>query len=343
VWAVLRLSHKKSWYDRIDERKIHTGTVPRLGGVGFSLAFIITALALAVNSTESYFGLRFIPVLIGMFCMVVCGVLDDFHALAPRQKLIVQIFAGILVIIPDYTFHHLFIFKDNFGGFVWLRFPLSFLWIVGLTNAVNFIDGVDGLAGGVSALITLSYAVIFASLADTGLVTLLCLCLAAAIGGFLFFNLPFPMAKIFMGDGGAYFLGFTLAVLPILTRLDFPILYSAALVIIPVLDMVSAIWRRIRDGRRIDSPDKLHIHHKLINLGLNAWSIDGLLYGLQIVVSLLVYFAIKSRGNPVLSLILLGLAYLIAACFFIIIHYLNRSKLLRSRNQTGKSVREAVS
>ncbi|MDR1095842.1 MAG: undecaprenyl/decaprenyl-phosphate alpha-N-acetylglucosaminyl 1-phosphate transferase, partial [Spirochaetaceae bacterium] len=184
VWIMLCLSHKKSWYDRIDERKIHTGTVPRLGGVGFSLAFIVTALVLALNSTETYFGLRFIPVLIGMFLMVVCGVLDDFRALAPRQKLLVQVFAGILVIIPDYTFHHLFVFNDSFNVFAWLRFPLTFLWVVGLTNAVNFIDGVDGLAGGVSALIALSYAVIFASFADTGavpgLVTLLCLCLAAS-------------------------------------------------------------------------------------------------------------------------------------------------------------------
>jgi UDP-GlcNAc:undecaprenyl-phosphate GlcNAc-1-phosphate transferase len=283
-----------------------------------------------------------------MFLMAVCGVLDDFHALAPRHKLLVQFVAGLLVIVPDYTFHHLFIFSDNFGGLTWLRFPLSFLWVVGLTNAVNFIDGVDGLAGGVSMFTALIYAVIFASFADTGLVTKLCLCLAAVIAGILFFNLPFPKAKIFMGDGGAYFLGFTLALLPILSRggtgLDFPIPYAAALTIIPILDTVSAVWRRIRDGRRIDSPDKLHIHHKLMNLGLGAWGIDGLLYGLQIALGVLVFFAIKFRDRLTISLIFLGLAYFIASGFFIAIHYLNRSKRLRSRrNETEESVQETAS
>jgi UDP-GlcNAc:undecaprenyl-phosphate GlcNAc-1-phosphate transferase len=327
VWQVLRLSHKKSWYDKIDERKIHTGDVPRLGGVGVSLAFIAASLVL-----ELYFGIRFIPVLIGMFLLVVFGVLDDFHSLAPRQKLFIQFIAGLLVIIPNYTFHHLFFFEDNFRVFTWLKFPLSFLWVVGLTNALNFIDGVDGLAGGVSAIIALTYGVIFLPFADSTLVAWFCFCLAAAIGGFLVFNLPLPRAKIFMGDGGSQFLGYTLAVLPLLNRgdiqLDLPVPYAAALVIIPILDMVSAVWRRLRDGRRIDSPDKAHVHHKLMSLGLKARGVDGVLYGLQIVLGILVFIAVKFRGNLSLSLTLLGLAYFISIGFFITVHYLNRAKNL---------------
>jgi UDP-GlcNAc:undecaprenyl-phosphate GlcNAc-1-phosphate transferase len=348
VWQVLTLSHRKSWYDKIDERKIHTGDVPRLGGIGFSLAFIVTSLASAFIARETHLEMRVIAVLIGLILLVTFGVQDDFHTLAPRQKLLVQFIAGILVIIPDYTFHHLFIFGDKFMAFTWLRFPLSFLWIVGLTNAINFIDGVDGLAGGISAIIALTYAVIFVSFAGISLSVVFCLCLVAAIGGFLVFNMPFPQAKIFMGDGGSQFLGFTLAVLPLLdqgnNRLEFPIPYAAALVIIPILDTISAIWRRLRDGRRIDSPDKSHIHHKLMILGFNAWGVDKVLYGLQIVLGILVFLAINFRRHLPTSLIFLGLAYFISIGFFAAIHYINRAKYLRApHDEAGESAIDTAS
>jgi UDP-GlcNAc:undecaprenyl-phosphate GlcNAc-1-phosphate transferase len=327
VSLVLRLSHIKSWYDRIDERKIHTGDVPRLGGVGFALAFIVSAAVIIVIAKESYFGLRFVPVLVAMFLIMVIGVRDDFRPLTPRNKLYVQILSALCVVIPDYTFHRLFFFDIGpMGDLGWIRFPLSVFWIVGLTNAVNFIDGVDGLAGGVSALIALTYAVIFTSFANTGTTTLLCVCLVAVIAGFLIFNMPFPKARIFMGDGGAYFLGFILAVLPLIdrgnSRSDLPLPYAAALLLIPIFDTVAAVWRRLRDGRRIDSPDRSHIHHKLKNLGLTDQGVDGLLYSLQIVLGVLVFLSVKFHG--VQSLIFLGSAYLIGIVFFAAIHYLNR-------------------
>jgi UDP-GlcNAc:undecaprenyl-phosphate GlcNAc-1-phosphate transferase len=344
---ITRLSHRKEWYDTIDERKIHTGDVPRLGGIGFSLVFIVTCLVLAIAGEKNYFGFRFIPVSIGMFLTVAFGVIDDFRILSSRTKLLIQLIAGLLVILPGYTFHHLFFFGDNFWIFAWLRIPLSFLWIVGLTNAINFIDGVDGLAGGISAIIAMTYAVIFASFGDTALVTLFCVCLAAAIGGFLFFNLPFPKAKIFMGDGGSQFLGFTLALLPLLdqgnTRANLPLSYVGALLLIPIMDMVAAIWRRLREGRPIDSPDKAHVHHKLMFLGLSAWGIIRILYSLQIVLGILIFFAVKFHGRSKASLIFLGLAYLIAIAFFTAIHYLNRRKTRGARNGSGESVSENAS
>jgi UDP-GlcNAc:undecaprenyl-phosphate GlcNAc-1-phosphate transferase len=198
---------------------------------------------------------------------------------------------------------------------------------------VNLIDGVDGLAGGIAVLVSLAYALIFASSPITGSITLLCICLAAAIGGFLVFNMPLPKAKIFMGDGGSQFLGFILALLPLIDRGDsqqiIPLPYAAALLIIPIFDTISAIWRRTRDGRRIDSPDKLHIHHKLMNLGLDARKVDGVLYGLQIILGILVFISIKLSG--VLSLIVLGGTYLLGTTFFIVIHYTNRAVLLQKK------------
>jgi UDP-GlcNAc:undecaprenyl-phosphate GlcNAc-1-phosphate transferase len=326
VGVVLNLSHIKSWYDKIDERKIHTGDVPRLGGVGFSLAFILIAMVINFIATESYYGFWFLPVIGGMLLTLIFGIFDDFRSLAPRKKLLVQIIAALLVVIPDYTFRRLFFFDIGpVGDLNWLRYPLTILWLVGMTNAVNFIDGVDGLAGGVSLLAAATYALIFASVTDTGSATLFCVCLAAVIGGFLIFNLPIPNAKIFMGDGGSQFLGLMLAVLPLLDKgnaeSDLPLPYAAALLMIPIFDTTAAVWRRIRDHRRIDSPDRAHVHHKLMNLGLKARGVDAVLYGLQIILGVLVFISVKTPG--ILSLVVLGIAYAIGISFFSVVHFLN--------------------
>jgi UDP-GlcNAc:undecaprenyl-phosphate GlcNAc-1-phosphate transferase len=332
VALILQVSHKKSWYDKIDDRKIHTGFVPRLGGAGFAPAFILIAALVTLFSRESNFGPRFLPVLLAMLLILAVGIIDDFRSLMPRHKLLIQIVAALLVVIPGYTFRRFFFFDIGwFGELNWIRYPLSLLWIVGLTNALNFIDGVDGLAGGVSALIALGYGIIFSFFADMGSAVTLCICLASVVAGFLVFNLPLPKAKIFMGDGGAYFLGFMLALMPLIEQGDatscIPLPYAAALALIPILDTVAAIWRRLRDGRRIDSPDRLHLHHKLLNLGLRSWGVNGLLYGLQILLIILVILSIKIPGPG--SLFILGGGYVIAAGFFSAVHFMNRAALRR--------------
>jgi UDP-GlcNAc:undecaprenyl-phosphate GlcNAc-1-phosphate transferase len=337
VALILRLSHKKSWYDHIDERKIHTGDIPRLGGIGFAAAFIVIVFIINFSAAEANFGLRFLPSLIGIIVLSISGVYDDFRPQSPRVKLLIQIAAALCVIIPGYTFHRLF-YPDlgNFPSFDWIRYPLTLLWIVGMINAMNFIDGVDGLAGGIAVLEALTFALIFSSFKDTGSTVLICVCLAAAVAGFLVFNAPFPRAKIFMGDGGSQFLGFAMALLPLIEKGDnpanLPVFYVAALFAIPVLDIIAAVWRRVRDGRRIDSPDKSHIHHKLMNLGCSSLGVDCLLWALQIVLSSLVFIAIKAEGW--LSLFILIIAYLVAVTFFSVIHFMNR-KVYKQLKLTG--------
>lgn len=332
VSLILRLSHKHAWYDHIDERKIHTGSIPRLGGLGFASAFILTSLFIVFIHKDS---LRLLPIIAGMGLVLGAGIADDFKPLAPRPKLAIQIAAALCVIIPGYTFRRFLFMAPEVFFPVWIQYPLTLLWIVGLTNAVNFIDGVDGLAGGVAFLSALFFARVFTVLTG-GPVVFLSLSLAAAVAGFLVFNAPIPGAKIFMGDGGSLFLGFTLAVLPLAGNggqypAALPLLYSAALLLVPILDIVSAVWRRIRDGRRIDSPDQGHIHHKLLNLGFTAVTIDLTIWGLQIAVGLLVYLSVSLRGF--LSLALLGAAYALAGAFFITVHFLNRQAIKR---QMGK-------
>jgi UDP-GlcNAc:undecaprenyl-phosphate GlcNAc-1-phosphate transferase len=332
VALVLRISHKKSWYDKIDERKIHTGPVPRLGGIGFALSFVISASLLIFVGSGLQVGLGFIPVLIAMVLTLTYGTIDDFRPLAPRYKLLLQIVCAFCIVLPGYTFSRFFYFDAAFpGGMKWVWTCISLFWLTGLPNALNFIDGNDGLAGGVSVLIALSYALIFASLNAGGAAIILCVCLALSVGGFLVFNMPFPRAKIFMGDGGSQFLGFVLALLPLVRGEqaggELPLFYAAALLLIPIFDTVAAVWRRLRDGRRIDSPDRSHIHHKLMNLGLSSRGVDGVLYGLQIVISVLVVLSIRLRGIP--SLLVLFGAYLIGILFFTAIHYVNRRKMDR--------------
>jgi UDP-GlcNAc:undecaprenyl-phosphate GlcNAc-1-phosphate transferase len=345
VAQVLALSHKKSWYDRIDDRKVHTGDIPRLGGVGFAAAFMCACFAITFvipRLPAQFFPgatirLSFLFPLAAMALIFAAGVFDDFKPLAPRYKLLIQIVAASLVVAPGHTFHSI-LFSDLgiLGELNWLRYPLTAVWIVGLTNAVNLIDGVDGLAGGVSALAAVFFAVIFSISSGNSAMALVCLCLAAALAGFLVFNMPFPKAKIFMGDGGAQFLGFVLALLPLIDLgeepMRFPLLYAAALLAIPIFDTFAAIWRRIRDRRRIDDPDKLHIHHKLLNLGFNAQGVDAALYALQITLGVLVCQSLRSEG--VRSLIFLGAAYVAAAGFFTAIHFVNLHVV---RKRTGAS------
>jgi UDP-GlcNAc:undecaprenyl-phosphate GlcNAc-1-phosphate transferase len=243
--------------------------------------------------------------------------------------------AGVLVILPDFTFRRLFFFDIGpLGELNWLRYPLSLLWMVGLSNAVNFIDGVDGLAGGISTLAALSYALIFGSFFNNGSTVLLCLCLAAVLGGFLVFNLPLPGARIFMGDGGSQFLGFMLAFLPLIDTNSLPLPYAAVLLSIPIFDTFAAIWRRLRDHKRIDSPDRLHVHHKLMNLGLGTRGVDGVLYTLQIVLGILVFLSVQQAEKP-LSLIFLGAAYAVSVGFFTAIHFMNRRLTVPGDKKNG--------
>jgi UDP-GlcNAc:undecaprenyl-phosphate GlcNAc-1-phosphate transferase len=347
VAQVLALSHKRSWYDSIDDRKIHSGDIPRLGGIGFASAFTCACFAItfviprlpAQFVPDSTIRLSFLFPLAAMILIFASGVFDDFKPMAPRYKLLIQIIAASLVVVPGYTFHS--IIFTNLGMLSelnWLRYPLTMVWIVGLTNAVNLIDGVDGLAGGVSALAAVFFALTFSLIAGSSVMILICLCLSAALAGFLVFNMPFPRAKIFMGDGGSQFLGFVLALLPLINfgkePIRFPLLYAAALLAIPIFDTFSAIWRRIRDRRRIDDPDKLHIHHKLMNLGFNARGVVGTLYALQITLGVLVCQSL--RFSDIRSVIFLGAAYVTAVGFFIAIHFVNLH-VVRKREEVSRS------
>lgn len=341
VLAVLKLSHRKGWYDHLDERKIHTGNVPRLGGIGFAFAFFVIMAGISVFYTRSGVNvLRFIPCVAAMLFMLVSGVFDDFRPMSPRFKILLQFAAALCVIISGFNFDRLVYIGDGiFTDLGFWTFPITFLWVVGLTNAVNLIDGVDGLAGGLSALIVFFLGLIFFSFTtDIPKSVILCVSLFGTLIGFLILNAPIPRAKIFMGDGGSQFLGFTLALLPVMKESNnpdtLPVFYAAALFAIPIFDTTASVWRRIRDGKKIYNPDKSHLHHKLMNLGLGARGVISIIFILQIIIGILTFTAVRLQG--IISLFVLGSVYLIVLIFFIAIHYMNRKANIKKKTQQAQ-------
>jgi UDP-GlcNAc:undecaprenyl-phosphate/decaprenyl-phosphate GlcNAc-1-phosphate transferase len=139
-----------------------------------------------------------------------------------------------------------------------------------------------------------------------------------------------------MGDCGSQFLGFTLALIPLMKETDsptsLPLFYAAALFLIPILDTTAAVWRRIRDGKNIYDPDKSHLHHKLMNMGLDAKKTDALVFSVQIIIGIFTFIAIRKEEEGIISLVILSAVYLFALAFFTAIHFLNRAFAKKNSN-----------
>jgi len=265
-----------------------------------------------------------------MVLILVFGIWDDLKPLRARYKFGIQVLAAILVSVAGYRFTRITFGTNEFSLVLgWFSWPLTILWIVGIINAINLIDGVDGLSGGISIIILLSYSLVYSYYGNIHAAAL-SLLLVAAILGFLVFNFPAPQAKIFMGDTGSQFLGFFIALIPLMetpslgySRVALP--YAAGLTLFPIFDTFAAIWRRTRDSKKIYEPDREHTHHKLLALGLSSLQIDLVLYSVQLVSGALITLALtvlKAWRIP-----LLIAAYLVVAAFFTILHFAYRNRV----------------
>lgn len=296
---VIRVADRFKWYDRLNARKIHTGNVSRLGGIGFFAAFFLALLIITLClPSQAGFRLRFLIPAVGMLMVFGIGIIDDFYELKASLKAGVQFLAIVLVVGSGFMFNDLRIPAFGWTVKLWfVSYPLTVIWIIGIINAINLIDGMDGLAGSISMLIAVSYGIIM-FISGSVMVGVVAFALAGSLLGFLAFNRP--KAKIFMGDGGAYFLGYMLAVMPIMDQwlgLRLPsleelspkgstsLLHAITLLLIPILDTLTSMIRRIRNGQRISEPDRHHMHHKLLAKGYSPWRILLILGGLQAVLS----------------------------------------------------------
>jgi UDP-GlcNAc:undecaprenyl-phosphate/decaprenyl-phosphate GlcNAc-1-phosphate transferase len=259
---VKKLAFKIGATDRPNHRKVHQKIMPRLGGLAIYLSFIIGMLVIRPGGQYAT------PIIIGSIIIVVTGILDDIMELSAKVKFIAQIAAAGLVVIWGGV--HVQFINLPFGGqveFGYLSIPLTIIWIVGITNAINLIDGLDGLAAGVSsiALITISGMAI---IMGDGYVTAVASIVLASTLGFLLYN--FHPAKIFMGDTGALFLGYMISVLSLLGFKNVTLISFIVPIIIlgvPISDTFFAIIRRIVNKKPLSAPDKSHLHHCLLRAG----------------------------------------------------------------------------
>jgi UDP-GlcNAc:undecaprenyl-phosphate GlcNAc-1-phosphate transferase len=292
--TIRRMAHRFKWYDLPNKRKIHTGLIPRLGGPGMYLSFLAAALLspllvslVSGGTTSVRYDLRFIPFFLGISLIHAVGLIDDFHNLKAPLKFVLQLLAAIIVTSGGFLIRSLTLPYLGTLSLGLLSYPVTVLWMVAISNAINMIDGTDGLAGGISGFAALSMGII--SLLQGAVITsVLCFALFGAIAGFLVFN--YPPAKIFMGDSGSLFLGFCLASFPLaggISKISAfgTLLVPVTLLTIPILDMITSVIRRLRNKIPIIHPDKEHIHHKLLDMGLNQRQILGVLYGFSIYLS----------------------------------------------------------
>jgi len=277
--------------DRPEQRKVHNGVMPRMGGLAIYISFF-TAVLLTREITLQVAGL-----LAGGSLIVLLGIFDDTRGVSPWVKLAGQAAAACAVIPFGLKVQFLTSpFSNELLTLGVLSIPVTVIWIVAVINAVNLVDGLDGLAGGTSCIAALTLAaVVWIEISLNGGATrgqwdaiALALILAAAILGFLRYN--FYPAKIFLGDSGSMYLGFSVAVLAVMglakSATFISVIIPVVILGIPFLDTTLAIVRRYYGHRPIFQADKGHLHHRLIELGLSHRRAVLCLYGVNIVLAL---------------------------------------------------------
>ena len=300
-----------------DNRRMHKRPIPRLGGLAIFLGFILSVL-IFLPLDEPLRGM-----LLGAVIIVLLGIFDDIYALPAKPKFLIQIAAALIAVLMGNQITILSnpnIFSDNpIWVLGWLSIPVSVIWIVAITNAVNLIDGLDGLACGVSTISALTMLVIALCVSDPT-VAILMAALSGACIGFLPYNLN--PAKIFMGDTGATFLGFIMATASIAGLFKFYNIISFAVPFLmlglPIFDTAFAILRRVARGQSPMSPDRGHIHHRLIDMGFSQKQAVATLYIVSAILGLsAVVLTTSGTAKAMLFLMALCVAGMVAAWLFV--------------------------
>lgn len=337
-----------------DERRIHKVAVPRLGGVGIYMSFILTLSALAAITGRFPQDARIVEGGLGIFVggtiVFVLGLIDDLESLPAKAKLVIQIVAasaayslGVRIrAIPipttfnggvpiDLGFLHLAGGEPIQLGV--LSLPITILWLVGVANAVNLIDGMDGLAAGVSLISALTiWSVALAEGIDKPYAGLMAAVLAGALLGFLRWN--FNPARIFLGDSGAYLVGFVLAAISITgvikgaaaATIVVPTVFLVLLILFfPLLDTSWAIVRRAARGKSVFEPDRQHIHHRLLDTGLSQKKAAYVIYSVSAMLGFVAaHFVEQDMYFLQIGATVLGMAFFFA---FVLNGHRNRRKM----------------
>lgn len=298
-----------------DARRVHKKPIPRMGGLAIFVGFLLSVLLFA-EIDKSLRG-----ILIGCLIIAATGAIDDIKPLKWWVKLLCQLVAAAVAIAHGVVINILFnpnILSDNTNLFLGsLSIPITLLWIVGITNAVNLIDGLDGLACGVSCISSITMLAVALILSE-GNVAIVLAALVGACIGFLPHNAN--PAKIFMGDTGALLLGFALSTISVTAMFKF---YAIITFVVPMLalalplfDTLFAIIRRLLKGQSPMTPDRGHLHHRLIDMGLSQKQAVAILYCLSAVLGLTAV-VINTHGPLRVVLLIAELILAVAIGFFV--------------------------
>lgn len=316
---IIRQAKLRGLYDSTGGRKIHTGKIPRLGGIAIFMGWgiglgIALAVAAFLNPRAVSFHFRFLAVIGAGLVFHVVGLVDDLRTLRAYTKFALQCLVAFLVTMAGFKFDTVNLPFVNvsirLGVFA---IPLSVVWIVGVANAFNLIDGVDGLAGGVALIAAGTWAL--DSFKNNGfLASFMALSLVGATLGFLLYNVP--PASVFMGDSGSLFLGFMIATMPLLGyaepgmtgRASANLLSAIAVCIVPIVDTLAAMIRRWKRGVPVFSPDRMHVHHILLDLGMSKRGILAIFYSSTAAMGGIVLISEYLRTTAGIMLKLIGIA-----------------------------------
>ncbi|SCY87577.1 MraY family glycosyltransferase [Alkaliphilus peptidifermentans] len=293
-----------------DNRRVHTKPIPRMGGLAIYVAFALTALImLPINRS-------FIGILIGATLITIIGIIDDVKQISAKYKLLVQIIAAVIVVYSGVSIKYISVpFLETGISFGQYSGIVTIFWIIGITNAVNLIDGLDGLAAGVSVIASVTLAIVAYTHGQVG-VAMLLIILAGGAVGFLPYN--FNPAEIFMGDTGSLLIGFLLASVSIEGVIKSATTIAVAIPVlalgVPVFDTAFAIARRLVNKRPIMEADKGHLHHKLLDYGLSQRQTVLTLYFISMVLGgSAVYISDTSKTTAYLVLLTIGLLIVLGA------------------------------
>ncbi len=344
---LIKLSKKFQLFDKPSLRKIHKKPVSRLGGVGIFISFILTFYLFSLTKKITFISIPNQPIYFLMLLLsFAVGFADDLFTLRVRYKLLAQIIIAFITSLSGLMIQQITIlnsFTIKFGPFSHI---ITIIWIVSFMNAINFTDGLDGLASGI-VIISSIFLFIISILTGNITVVYIILILLGSVIGFYVYN--FPPANIFMGDGGSYFLGYMYATIGLMgvQKSTMAIIFIVPIVfmLIPIIDILNVICIRIKNKKNIFLPDNNHLHYKLLSLGLSIKNILTLMYFITFILGIfgfLIFLFAKEH-----SFILFILIFLVTFFSFYIIYLVekyilglknrNNSKLLKSKNTDLKN------
>ncbi len=348
TYLVRGRARRAGLFDPVDARKLHTAPTPRVGGVAIFLAVSVALFGVMLHPAAdgAWVDARGLTVVLAGGTLVhLLGLYDDVHQMPARWKLLVQavIAAGVFAAGVRITALSLpFVGTTELVPI--LSFAFTVLWLVGITNAFNLIDGLDGLASG-AALFALTTMFVVASINGQAGAAVVTVILAGATLGFLVYN--FPPASIFLGDSGSLFLGFMLAGVGLLSSQKSQTVVAVAIPVValglPVLDTMLAIVRRFLRGQPIFSADRGHIHHRLLSLGHSPKQVALLLYGACAVLALGGMLLVNDSGYVAIVLVVVGLGVGVAVQRLRFYEFEELARLFRKglqqREVIGRNVR----